>query len=122
MADGGLPDDIYLGRQAIFDSRRRVMGYELLYRRGAENWAPVDDPVEATSTVVSAAMLGFGLDHLVSNGLAFVNVTRAFLASGLHRVLPADRVVLEILEHEVVDDRADRPSRHGAGRGLPVGT
>jgi EAL and modified HD-GYP domain-containing signal transduction protein len=103
VADGGLPDDIYVGRQAIFDSRRRVLGYELLYRRSAENWAPVDDPVEATSTVVSAAMLGFGLDHLVSDGLAFVNVTREFLASGLHRVLPAHRVVLEILEHEVVD-------------------
>jgi EAL and modified HD-GYP domain-containing signal transduction protein len=104
VAGDGLPDDIYVGRQAIFDSRRRVMGYELLYRRSADNWAPVEDAVEATSAVVSAALLGFGLDHLVSDGLAFVNVSREFLACGLHRVLPAERVVLEVLEHEVVDD------------------
>jgi len=77
------------------------MGYELLYRRSAENWAPVDDPVAAISTVVSPAMLGFGLDHLVSNGLAFVNVTRDFLASGLHRVLPAVRLLASIERPDV---------------------
>ena len=82
-------------------SPRRVMGYELLYRRSAENWAPVDDPVAAISTVVSPAMLGFGLDHLVSNGLAFVNVTRDFLASGLHRVLPAVRLLASIERPDV---------------------
>jgi EAL and modified HD-GYP domain-containing signal transduction protein len=100
----GLPSDVYVGRQAIFDSRRQVMGYELLYRRGTDNWASIDDPVAATTAVVSAAILGFGLDHLVSDGLAFVNVTRDFLAAGLYRLLPAPRVVLEILEHEVVND------------------
>ena len=67
VAGDGLPSDIYVGRQAIFDSRRRVMGYELLYRRGTDNWATIDDPVAATSAVVSAAILGFGLDHLVSD-------------------------------------------------------
>jgi c-di-GMP phosphodiesterase len=104
VAGDGLPSDVYVGRQAIFDSRRRVMGYELLYRRGTDNWASIDDPVAATSAVVSAAILGFGLDHLVRDGLAFVNVTRDFLAAGLYRLLPAERVVLEILEQEVVND------------------
>jgi c-di-GMP phosphodiesterase len=103
VASAGLGDQVYIGRQAGFDMRRRVMGYELLYRHGTENRAAVSDGVEATRSVVSSAMMQFGLEHLVHNGVAFVNVTREFLATGLHRALPPDRVVLEVLEDEVVD-------------------
>ena len=103
MAVVGLGDQVYVGRQAVFDSRRRVMGYELLYRHGTENRAIVSDGVEATRSVVAAAMMEFGLEHLVRDGLAFVNVTREFLATGMHRALPPDRVVLEVLEDEVAD-------------------
>jgi len=99
----GLSEAVYVGRQAIFDTRRRVRGYELLYRSSVENEATIGDGLEATRRVVSAAMLDFGLEHLVSDGLAFVNVTREFLLAGLHLALPATRVVLEVLEHEVAD-------------------
>jgi len=76
-----LPEEVYVVRQAIFDSRRRAMGYELLYRRSTDS-----------------------LEHLVRDGLAFVNVTRGFLACGFHSALPPERVVLEIIEHETVHD------------------
>ena len=104
VAGTGLGEDVYIGRQAVFDARRRVIGYELLYRRCDEDLAVVGDGTEATRSVVSAAMVEFGLEQLVRGGVAFVNVTREFLASGLYRALPADRVVLEVLEDEAVDD------------------
>ncbi len=100
----GLRERVYIGRQAVLDAQCRVMGYELLYRGRNEDRASVTDTLDATRTVVSAAMVEFGLEHIVRDGVAFVNVSREFLASGLHRTLPAERVVLEVLEHEVVDD------------------
>ncbi len=104
MAYAGSGNDVYIGRQAVFDARRQVMGYELLYRASVDNRAFVSDGVEASRSVVAAAMMEFGLEHLVRDGLAFVNVTREFLALGLHRALPAERVILEVLEDEVADD------------------
>jgi EAL and modified HD-GYP domain-containing signal transduction protein len=100
----GLRDRVFIGRQAVLDAQCRVVGYELLYRDRNEGPAAVTDTLVATRTVVSAAMVEFGLEHIVRDGLAFVNVSREFLATGLYRTMPAERVVLEILEHEVVDD------------------
>jgi EAL and modified HD-GYP domain-containing signal transduction protein len=100
----GAGDDVYIGRQAVLDAQGRVKGYELLYRRGTENRAVIDDAVGATRAVVSAAVIDFGLEHLVRDGWAFVNVTRDFLASGMHRALPPERIVLEVLEDEPADD------------------
>ncbi|HZQ58370.1 MAG TPA: HDOD domain-containing protein [Acidimicrobiales bacterium] len=97
-------DEVYIGRQAVLDANGQVMGYELLYRRRAGDRAAVTAGSDATLTVVSAAMVEFGLEHIVRDGVAFVNVTRDFLAAGLHRALPAERVVLEVLEDEIVDD------------------
>ncbi|HVM66828.1 MAG TPA: HDOD domain-containing protein, partial [Acidimicrobiales bacterium] len=101
----GLRDRVFIGRQAVLDAQCRVMGYELLYRARDEDHAAVTDMADATRTVVSAAMVEFGLEHIVRDGLAFVNVSREFLSTGLYRTLPAERVVLEVLEHEVVDDQ-----------------
>jgi EAL and modified HD-GYP domain-containing signal transduction protein len=101
---GTLPDEVYIGRQAVLDAHGHVVGYELLYRRRGDDRAAGRADAEATRSVVSAAMLEFGLEHIVRDGVAFVNVTRDFLAAGLHRALPAERVVLEVLEDEVVDD------------------
>ena len=59
-----------------------------------------------------------GLDSLVGEQIAWVNVTREFLLRGLVRSLPAKRVVLEILEHQLVDQRlleADRRAARAAG-------
>jgi EAL and modified HD-GYP domain-containing signal transduction protein len=100
----GLRDRVFIGRQAVLDAQCRVIGYELLYRARDEGHAALTDAVDPTRTVVSAAMVEFGLEHIVRDGVAFVNVSREFLATGLYRTLPAERVVLEVLEHEVVDD------------------
>src|SRR5579871_1352932 len=104
VLDATREGTVYIGRQAVLDASGRVMGYELLYRRRGDDRALVRDHLDATRTVVSAAMVEFGLEHIVRDGIAFVNVTRDFLAAGLHRTLPAERVILEVLEDEAVDD------------------
>lgn len=99
-----MGEQIFLGRQPIFDRVRNVIGYELLYRDGTSNAANFVDPDDATRQVASNALVEMGIDKLTSGSLAFINVTRSFLMDGLYRALPAHRVVLELLENENVDD------------------
>ena len=96
---------IFVARQPIFDLQDRVFAYELLFRSGLENCfsAPPDASDHATSHVISSG--GFlGLETLTQDKLAFVNFSRGPLVSDLARLLPPDRVVIEILETIEPDD------------------
>src|SRR4051794_26629576 len=97
--------EVFVARQPIFDRALVGNAYELLFR-GSNNIdrALVVDHDEATSTVVLNALTEFGIDGLVSDGRAWVNVSRDFLVAGLARALPADRVVLELLEDQGEDE------------------
>ncbi len=95
----------FIGRQPIYDRRLRVVGYELLYRSGDVAEAGVIDPNTATSEVILNAFTEIGLDDLVGNRRAFINVTRDFLIKDFPVLFPKDRIVLEIVETEVVDDK-----------------
>jgi len=88
----------YVGRQAIFDRRLNVVGYELLYRDGTENRARFDDVNQASATTMLNAFVEFGLDTLVGSVPAFVNVPADFLLGHYPIPLPPERTVLEVLE------------------------
>lgn len=66
------------------------------------NHASFIDPDEATREVVTTAFTHIGLRRLTGGLPAFINVTGAFLANGLHRSMPPERVMLELLETETV--------------------
>ncbi|MFH0944015.1 MAG: HDOD domain-containing protein [Planctomycetota bacterium] len=87
---------VIVARQPILDRKRRTFAYELLYRSvdGLEG----TDGDQATSTVMSNALLEIGLDRLVGAHRAFVNMTTNLILSGQFRALPTDKVVLEVLE------------------------
>ena len=90
--------DIFIGRQPIFDRDLEVFAYELLFRSGTQNRAGPLDGDQATSQVVINAFMEIGLDDLVGSRLAFINLTRSFLVTDTPLPFPKDRVVLEILE------------------------
>ena len=95
--------DIFLARQPIFDRRQSVVGYELLYRHGDVEQALVDDDEVASARVAVNALTEIGLQSLVGDRRAWINVTREFLLQGLAYSLPPGRVVLELLEGQRVD-------------------
>src|SRR3954464_3346970 len=95
---------VFIARQPIFDRDLEVNGYELLFRGANENVAIVSDHDEATSTVVVNAFTEIGLDNVVGDRRAWINVSRDFLLGGFARALPRSRVVLELLEDQQVDD------------------
>lgn len=91
-------DDIFVGRQPIYDARLEVYAYELLFRAGDTTTADVVDGDQATSQVIVNTFIEIGLDQIVGDRLAFLNLTRSFLIKDLSGVLPPGRVVLEVLE------------------------
>jgi c-di-GMP-related signal transduction protein len=91
--------DLFVARQPILDARQRVVGYELLFRSGATNAFPVGTDLDvASSRVIADSLMVFGLDQLIGDQLAFVNITRETLLAGHYQCLPPERVVLELLE------------------------
>jgi c-di-GMP-related signal transduction protein len=96
--------EIYIGRQPIYDRKLDVYAYELLFRAASDNSANFTDGDKATSDVIVNTFLEIGLDNIVGNRLAFINLTRTFFV-GEHTIsLPRDRVVLELLEDIEADE------------------
>ncbi|NCG18048.1 MAG: HDOD domain-containing protein [Rhodobacterales bacterium] len=96
--------DVLFARQPIFDRKQTLMGYELLFRRNDEDDTAVFvDGDHATARVLVNAFSGGGADML-DNKPGFVNLTENLLRSGIIKMLPAKRVVLEILEDMYVDE------------------
>lgn len=96
--------DIFIGRQPIYDRKLGVYAYELLFRTADMNRAAITDGDKATSDVIINTFLEIGLDNIVSNRLAFINLTRSFFVNEHSISLPKDRVVLELLEDIEADD------------------
>ncbi|HMD56715.1 MAG TPA: HDOD domain-containing protein [Solirubrobacteraceae bacterium] len=95
---------VAVARQPILDRNGSLLGYELLFREPNSETAGVLDDREATSTVILDALFDVGLFDLVGDNVAYVNVSRDFLLSVRPPPLPARRVVLELLEDQIVDD------------------
>lgn len=86
----------FIARQPILDTRLRVFAYELLFRGGPHN--AFHPYANASSSVIADSITLFDLQMLTGNTRAFVNVDEVALRLGAIRLLPADRVVVEILE------------------------
>ena len=98
--------DIYVARQPIFDTRKRVVGYELLHRSGlSANNYPGGDGTQASLAVIRSAFLFLGERLLTHPHQAFINFTKELLIGGIARMLPADSTVVEVLEDVVADDQ-----------------
>jgi len=86
----------FIARQPIFDKRLKVHAYELLFRSGPQNFFQAQG--HATSGVIADSMTLFDLQALIGPARAFVNIDEMALRLGAARLMPADRIVLEILE------------------------
>lgn len=96
---------IYAARQPILGRSSDVMGYEILFRGSAENRFDGTDANQASATSIEQSTAVIGLDALVGNRTAFVNLTREALLSGYHRMMPPGRSVIELLEDIAPDAR-----------------
>jgi EAL and modified HD-GYP domain-containing signal transduction protein len=91
-------DEFFLARQPILGRDQRLFAFELLFRAAGEHEdAQLTDGAAATAAVISHASQ-LGMEEVVGEQLAFVNVDEVVLMSDFVRFLPSHKVILEILE------------------------
>lgn len=94
-----VEQEIFIGRQPILNSDQQLVAYELLFRGSAQAGAAnVVDDVQATSRLLINTFNNFGVERALGSKIAFINVSEGLLFSDVLEVLPADKVVLEVLE------------------------
>jgi len=92
--------NVFVGRQPIFDGKLNVYAYELLYR-AAEKSSSANGMVsgdDATTTTIINTFVEIGLDKLVRGKLAAINLTEKFLLEENQLPFTPKQVILEILE------------------------
>lgn len=99
--------DIYIARQPIFDSSKKLFAYELLFRSDDSNSFPVVNGETATSSLLVSSFFTIGLDRISGGKKVFINFTSQLLRQRTAEMFPADEIIVEILEdveptHEIL--------------------
>ena len=98
MSDHSISEDAYVARQPIFDRNEDVVGYELLYRNGPQDFFPPSaDPDGASCVLIDSCLNVHDLETLVGQATPFVNVTENLLCGNALEILPRG-TALEILK------------------------
>lgn len=90
--------NVCLARQPIFDTKLKVIGYELLFRSNENSTAYDGSDPDVASTEIIIMGLDAGIKMLTDNRLAFINFTENLLLNEAATVLPKKHLVIEILE------------------------
>lgn len=96
---------MYIARQPIFDSNKKVYGYELLFRNNEQfNFFNKDfSSTIATATVIDS-LFEEGIESIVDGKNAFVNFDYDFLMSEAVELINPNTLIIEVLEDVKVDD------------------
>ncbi len=90
--------EVFVGRQPILDQHENLVAYELLFRNSRKNFAEIRDEAAATATVLGRVFSQFGIEVALGAYQGYINIDESVLMSDMLEALPADRIVLEILE------------------------
>lgn len=98
--------DIFVGRQPIYNRNLGIYGYELLFRSSKQNSMDKNFSGDgATSQVIINTFIDMGIDNLVGNNMASINLTERFLIDAQSLPIPAQRVILEIHSNIPINDK-----------------
>lgn len=89
----------FVARQAILNTEEEIFAYELLYRNSSDNTFPaqVSDDA-ATGRLFFDSLLFYGLENLVHDKKAFINLSASSILGDLPKLIAPENVVLEIIE------------------------
>jgi EAL and modified HD-GYP domain-containing signal transduction protein len=98
LGKGALYLKVFVARQAIFNRKKQVVAYELLFRDGSSNSFPNIAEDKATAKLILDNQLNLGTRYLTSGKKALINIGPDSLKQELATFLPANDVILELLE------------------------
>lgn len=87
-----------IARQPIFDSKKHLFAYELLYRGGELLSLDNIGGDRATTSVLTSSYLTEGLDKISANKPCFVNFTEELLIREIAESFPPNTIIVEIIE------------------------
>lgn len=90
--------NVFIARQPIFDSQKKLYGYELLFRTGTSNGFPDIDGDIATTSLLSSTFFTIGIEKMAAGKLAFINFTEELIVRRIPQLFPNERLVVELLE------------------------
>ena len=91
--------DAYIARQPIFNKKKQIFGYELLFRSNAtEDSFSSSSGDKATSHVVMESFNSHGVDSITGGKPAFINFTSRLLLENTATLFPKETLIVEILE------------------------
>ena len=92
-------NEIYISKQKIFDTKKEIFAYSLVFKDADQKPAGFSNNVKGTSQLIMSSITSSELDSLLGRkSLAFVNVDEITLTKDILDVLDKDRFVLNILE------------------------
>jgi len=92
---GSETGTLYLGRQPIVDNHNTLIGYELLYRNESGT-SEMKNEQSATAKVLTHTLSLSGIEKIVGDYLAFINIDTKFLEHDMILSVPKERFVFEI--------------------------
>lgn len=95
----------YTARQAIFDRKNKVIGYELLFRDCEENQFPNIAPDIATSKLIIQNYLHDDISSLCLGKVAFINFNEQCLINKFPLMFDKDAIVIELVGHQSTTNR-----------------
>ena len=95
--------EVHVARQPIFDTEKKVIGYELLFRNGEDDFFPGMDADQATADVINSSFFLKVVDDLTGGKKAFINFSPRFLKHEMKTILPPQSLALELSENGEVD-------------------
>ncbi len=91
--------DIYVARQPVFNTQKKIFGYELLFRNGFKNAFPDINGDIATSNVLSNTFFSFELKEILGNNPGLVNFTKDLILQKTPLLFPPKHIIIEVLEN-----------------------
>ena len=112
--------DAYVARQPIFNRRKKIVGYELLFRNEIAQFEPGIDGDLATSTLLGNTFFNIGFDNLVGQKKSFINFTQNLLINKVPLLLPRKGTVVEILEDVIPTEELINACREMSKKGYTI--
>jgi EAL and modified HD-GYP domain-containing signal transduction protein len=113
-----MEPSIYIARQPIFDDKRNVIAYELLYRnRAEEGGVSIKNNMHATARVLVNALNYIGLNNLTKGKKAFIKVDDKTLMDDIIFSISPTHFILEILQDSVINDELIKRIDYLRGKG-----
>jgi EAL and modified HD-GYP domain-containing signal transduction protein len=88
----------YIARQPILDGKKRLYGYELLYRGTPGRALGQVSGEQATASLLSSVFLTGDIEIITNKRICFINFTQELLESNLPFNFPEAKIVVEVLE------------------------